>query len=421
MSRTIQSTSNFDALTKHNKYSSTRDISYLIGIIYLISLFSTPVSNMISDLKGKVILLLLWLVVEIAINGFSRIINLLYYRNKEFFFLVMWIFTLLLYRLYEIGDMATWKTNYFDNALFFLSSFVVSAVCIRHRAHYLKFIIVALFIIAMPAALSLRTLYQLPDIVRNIRYYPWLVQDNFLLFIGSITYYSAISITMPIFITAYFYFEKNYVKYSIGFLVLVILATILMTTLIASTIVALFGFLCTYLYNIKVGKSTFKLKHAFMILILFTIIMLVFSVVEQGVYSLTKIDKIYQNIVNQNLSDIKRLNDSVKSMESFVNNPFLGVGLKTRGMWNEIGEHSTWIDSLAEFGLIGFSPFILFIFFAWRRVRAELKHDSKDTWNYARLIGFYSYLIMGLLNPFGYDAMCSVLLNSMVLVNTIKK
>lgn len=103
------------------------------------------------------------------------------------------------------------------------------------------------------------------------------------------------------------------------------------------------------------------------------------------------------------------------SIRSFISSPFIGVGPKARGSYTEIGEHSTWLDGLAEFGIVGFAPFIGFLYFGFRRVYRAFKAEPNNHFQQARIVVCFVYFIHGLTNPWGFDGYCAVFFAALVM------
>ena len=113
-----------------------------------------------------------------------------------------------------------------------------------------------------------------------------------------------------------------------------------------------------------------------------------------------------QNILSNNAEDAEdyssRQNRSQSSIETFLENPLIGVFYKYEDI-NEaklqgIGNHAEWLDTMARYGLFG----LLLIVFI---VKAVFKHKELV----GASIHFILFIILGFLNPvFGFYLICSV-------------
>lgn len=86
------------------------------------------------------------------------------------------------------------------------------------------------------------------------------------------------------------------------------------------------------------------------------------------------------------------------SYDTFVQNPLIGVGpyFKTQTVANGIGGHSSWLDYLAMYGLVGCFPLILFFVFYFRRT---MKMSTYSVNKIMRLIPWAFFIGYGFLNP----------------------
>jgi O-antigen ligase len=86
------------------------------------------------------------------------------------------------------------------------------------------------------------------------------------------------------------------------------------------------------------------------------------------------------------------------SLKTFLKKPLFGVGpyFKTATVVNGIGNHSSWLDYLAMYGLIGCSPLILFLILVFRR---SIKMTNYSANKVMRLVGWALFMGYGFLNP----------------------
>ena len=82
------------------------------------------------------------------------------------------------------------------------------------------------------------------------------------------------------------------------------------------------------------------------------------------------------------------------SWKGFLESPIFGNGYKNGNAFegegaNNIGNHSTILDSLSQFGIIGALPLFLFLLYPWRRARAR-----GEDWEY-----MIPFILMAYMNP----------------------
>jgi hypothetical protein len=107
--------------------------------------------------------------------------------------------------------------------------------------------------------------------------------------------------------------------------------------------------------------------------------------------------------------DSTRAERILTSASTFAEHPFLGVGpfsyadahsADPQDMGVSIGGHSSWMDHLAEYGIIGFICYLLFVFLIGKRVLRPLISGRAPTPIQMALgVLYVLYLIGGVVNP----------------------
>jgi hypothetical protein len=94
-------------------------------------------------------------------------------------------------------------------------------------------------------------------------------------------------------------------------------------------------------------------------------------------WSSRRISELLGIIKNRNFGDgdwAVRINLTKSSIVTFIHNPILGHGISADDFMNEIGGHSTYLDMLAGFGILGGGSYILsfvsHVFYVWRKFNA---------------------------------------------------
>jgi len=91
------------------------------------------------------------------------------------------------------------------------------------------------------------------------------------------------------------------------------------------------------------------------------------------------------------------------SFKTFLEEPAFGVGAVT--MWGDhpllydkVGGHCSWLDQLAEYGLIGFGPFLIFLTQLFRStIGGWFRH--RTIWKASVCVMIGSFVIQGFVNP----------------------
>lgn len=89
------------------------------------------------------------------------------------------------------------------------------------------------------------------------------------------------------------------------------------------------------------------------------------------------------------------------SFDTFLSNPFLGIGpYSGSALVNEggIGGHCSWVDQLAEYGVLGFGVYAVFFVVAARRLmRAFMAQPTLRTWS--SLVSVALFAVAGAIDP----------------------
>lgn len=232
-------------------------------------------------------------------------------------------------------------------------------------------------------------------------------------------YSLAYSITiLAVFILYYLINGVLTVRRPIYFLLVVLFSVAVFLTESTTTLLALFfGFFTTVLFRIIMGES-FK-KHSpdrirlgfFIIILLIIIVALTINSFGEWLVSSTDshLDILYVrrlNRIGQKLAAFgtnnsvdnyvdERFSTIVMSVKTFFEHPLLGVGYQygniySQGYYYGVGQHSEFMDILAQFGLFGFFT-LMIIYFSFIRKCNSRKH------NYGVVV---TILVLCIFNPF---------------------
>ena len=117
------------------------------------------------------------------------------------------------------------------------------------------------------------------------------------------------------------------------------------------------------------------------------------------------IERKIQLIKDGNLREDGRMDLATVSMKTFLNNPFFGVGVPEWGLEKQVGEHMSWIDFAAHYGLFGFLPFILFLIVLFRRnYKFYFRSSRSNIYATSCLVGFSIFILANCIDPLIFDA-----------------
>ena len=113
-------------------------------------------------------------------------------------------------------------------------------------------------------------------------------------------------------------------------------------------------------------KKSFNIKTLFLTFL----IILVFPVIVEYLYQYSFFEPIINKteiLISGNINQDGRSTLANKSIKTFIDNPFFGIGVPEWGRYEQIGEHSSWIDYIAHYGILGAFPFFLFFLIYLRK------------------------------------------------------
>ncbi len=106
---------------------------------------------------------------------------------------------------------------------------------------------------------------------------------------------------------------------------------------------------------------------------------------------------LHESLVEMGSSSEERLDLYTRSIRTFLDAPLLGVGSRVNtGDFTQVGGHSTWLDYLAMYGLLWFTPFVLFYMLLFRRLHRMIASKAEKAY---RMTSFLIYTLYGLVNP----------------------
>ena len=372
-------------------------ISLLIITIFWMSLFSPGIFIKIGNIKGQIIVILLW-IISIMFSGKITLENAFRNISAHFIEILLLLSFVLInagYWLLGRGDNAAYGS--FIKSLLLLILYITILVQLKNNLqNYRLAIIIIIVVYTLIAIYTIPILYLNPFIARINEFsadeIPWF---------GSWGFFLPIGMAMPCFI-AISSKEHGFLKIFLLASCLVISIMVLLSTFAASIILLILGSIGLY-YNSKKNKNKFILIIG---VIIFLFILLISSLdlteLPQLEHMVYKIPAIFNTSSGIDESDPRvRITMIGTSLNTFINNPVFGVGLyEPRSDGNNlIGYHSGIIDGLAQYGLFGIFWYFGFLIFCYKRIIRNIKNNRYDLINKARLISCLLFFIGTLINP----------------------
>jgi hypothetical protein len=128
-----------------------------------------------------------------------------------------------------------------------------------------------------------------------------------------------------------------------------------------------------------------------------------------SVYERASIGKFYDKLANTfaSLSGIisgesrdptQRYALMLNSLDVFLDNPVIGASMGIKGDTAGTGGHSSWMDALANYGLFGGIPYLLFHGLIFYRLWKTWRSDRRNALHWGCLLSCALYLFYGLFN-----------------------
>jgi O-antigen ligase len=266
-----------------------------------------------------------------------------------------------------------------------------------------------LILLGIDAARSLPTLFSNPGIPRLLMrdIDPLLRFESSSAGVGGYNLYTATAIAFPVFIAVAFSFsgiKRPILLISCSCIGL----AVILSTFTSAVSIMLLGIIVFVLLAYE--KSLKKLLTSAVSLVL--VLLIIFAVLsflgntEQVSFVTSKIVRLYEGITESGVvrgDETGRGSLFMLSLNTFMNNLLIGVGPCTTvlnpWLYTYVGGHSSWIDQLAEYGILGFGWFIIFALSGTVQVVRYFIRYKKNLIVRAAFVSCILYFIGGVVNP----------------------
>ncbi len=404
----------------------TLKFDMVFATLYITALVSPTISAFTRTKFGYPVIFLIYIIwfVSCILRAKKRGKKFLIDKSRiaEVVAMVVWLILISFTFIIGRGENGYWAIIY---TIMFMTVYMIDYLyCIFNERYVLKgLMVVTLVVFAAHSLISIVMLEKAPLLARefnafyfkDIQYYaPFEYQG-----LGSYSFFTSLAIALPVFL-----FMATRMKHRILAVILFLLcvagcfyaayAGIIILVMVTLFIMLLYAFI---FYSSK------KHKKVMIAILLLTVILIVnlFSwmlphitnemykaKLRDLILATTEIDIAPQVKNGDGTGDDKedipiydeasRFEFYMVSAKTFVKHPLFGVGpyFKTKTVINGIGAHSSWLDYLAMYGIIGCLPLILFFIFYFRRTMKMTSHSSNKV---MRLIPWVLFMGYGLLNP----------------------
>ncbi len=179
--------------------------------------------------------------------------------------------------------------------------------------------------------------------------------------------------------------------------IIAIILTVFISTFFASILLLVVGILIILL------RYKTKILNFNAVLLIGTIGLSVFLFYDKYVKDTRLLDPIikkYEGFTEEGKDVTGRTDLSQVSWNTFLENPFFGIGVPENRSYKIIGEHMPWIDFFANFGFFGFLPLLLFFIILIKgNWQFYIKNDSEKLYRSACLAGAVIFLLSNFISP----------------------
>ena len=346
----------------------------IIKIIREISLFIFVLTTIFPEFSSKIIAIpsiLIWLLMNLLIDR-KKFFEFFIKPNLMMYSIYFWILTNMIYIITGYSpDLKLYLTNYIRIAL---TSIIYLYYAKTEEKTSMKKIVIYSIIIIM--------IVNIITIIANLRHYnisrllstPETLNINTF---GVGSYFYIYGLIYPIMILIAYLIrnikkiqESNYIiTTEIILCIIISIYTIYITEFLIAIALLFFGLL---LIILKIDNAKKFIKYVFIMIITVIILSPLLSFTFKTIAEKTdshnykiRAEDMHTFFSTGNIDNTVDLKERVevyaKSIESFVSHPLLGTeGTKDTDV--SIGKHSTILDQLGKYGLIGSIPFLFFIY-----------------------------------------------------------
>lgn len=375
----------------------TLDIFFVL--CYLIPILHLYLHRILSGFKFAYPMLFLWFLVVLMKNQFGLLVSSIVMRKKLFIWLLIFILVVAVNHVFiEASDKSYYYLLHYIN--FFLLLIIDSFYAQKH----LKYKLSILFYLIV--ALGIQAIVSIPYII-SAKYYVSRMLSS-----GQLDYYSTFEAikngvgnnglytSLPGITILGLSIVKNF-DFKYRMILIGSLASIFVSVIISTYFASvLMFFLGVIVFFLILYRKIMNIK-----LVLFAALS-IYGVVFFGadlVRDTNLLNPIIRKIelFQDEKSDVTGRIDLAKvSFDTFSENPFFGIGVPSWQSYDKIGEHMTWLDYLANFGLLGVTPLYIFIFmlikesFSFYFVKDEMKF-----YRVACFVGMLLFIISNFISP----------------------
>jgi hypothetical protein len=272
-------------------------------------------------------------------------------------------------------------------------------------------LVVVIVLLGIQAAISLPTLYTENGIGRELmddrEEAHYLQQEYARKGVGDFNLYTALAVLLPTLLGTVLLSSWR-IRIGTAIALVAIMASLLLSTFTAAFAIASFG-----LFTL-VGGMNWRRGFVGMAFVYGSLIMAIagglvilqgFGELKQVNFVTDKLVRLFEGITAAGVvegDETARGHLASMSLATFLEDPLVGIGpvtmVENAQLYRQVGGHCTWLDQLAEYGILGFAPFL---FALCRVVKGSIRawRNSRSIEAAGICVTAVSFAIAGLVNP----------------------
>lgn len=355
-------------------------ISFFLSTLFILCLTSPIMTYSGHGIRNGWAVFVLWFLTTIFWNkgSLDKTLCEIKRRKMEIFFLLGWIFVVLLNGVFNrgyTGDLHILLMLTMSMAFFMQLSYSGQR---DGSFEVVMFMIVLLT--GFEVIRSLPTLWLCPAIARNVMGLaatPEMIAEAGRASVGQYGYYTGLAIILPMIVNRTMMVKGRILKIVLWIIIGSIILAISISTFMGATLLMSIGLMIICILNLQFSKSKFKIMgyYALTGLCFYLVWANYVCNMPQGIYLKDKLENQINSVGASGLEqgDITgRWQTWAASFQGIKERPLIGVGPSTNrenpNLNTLVGGHSSWLDQLAEYGILGFGFYVLFFLSAVLRL-----------------------------------------------------
>lgn len=364
-----------------------RALAMVLAVAFVTLLVSPFLDSSGQGIK-KAWLIFLWWVLVVAADrggGINHALRELTQRKFEISSLFFWLLVVLINATLARGY--TWDLHIISMVSMCMAVAVQLYYAAQPDQGYDTFLNTVILLVGLEILRSLPTLWNTPALARMVTggvATPAEVAAAGSASVGQYGYYTGLAIVLPAIVTRAIV-ANGAVKIALWCAVCAIALAISISTFMGAVLLMALGVCALALLHLVYGRSRLKALMLYGILLgVFIIVWFAkLSTIEQGLYLAKKVESQYTAVAAKGIIEgdkTKRADMWQASWFTFKENPFFGIGATTNrdnpNLGVRIGAHSSWLDQLGEYGILGFGWYLLFLMLVVRRVAVAFRDEK---------------------------------------------